>query len=77
MNDIKVRHQEILGNAVYTPCEVASLLKLGLEATYRYIRTGRIPSFCIDPSQKRPRRLISGSDLINLINGQKSGRCKK
>jgi len=71
MSDIKVRHQEILENGVYSPCEVASLLKLEMEAIYRYLREKKIPSFAIDVNQKRPRRRVKGSDLLDWIEKQK------
>jgi len=72
MDDIKVRHQEIIANAVYTPCEVAALLKLEMEAIYRYIRDRTIPSFPIDPLKPRSRRRVKGSDLLHWIEENKT-----
>lgn len=72
MSDIKVRHLEILENATYTPCEVAALLKIEMEAVYRYLRDKSIPFFVIDPSQKRPRKRIMGSDLLAWIEKNKT-----
>jgi excisionase family DNA binding protein len=68
----KVRHLEILPNGVYTPCEVAALLKFGMEAVYRYIRDGDIPSFRIGKKNAvRPPIRIKGSDLLDYIEKQK------
>jgi excisionase family DNA binding protein len=67
MDDIKIRHQAILTDGVYSPCEVAALLKVGTEAIYRYIRDRQIVSFRIGGGEKRPHIRVKGSDLLSFI----------
>jgi len=71
MSDIKVKHLEILPNGVYSPCEVAALLKLGTEAIYRYIRDKHIVSFRVGDGGKRPHIRVKGSDLLDFIEKRK------
>jgi hypothetical protein len=70
MSDIKVQHREILPNGVYSPCEVAALLKCGITALYEYIREDQIKSFRIGDGKKRPHIRVKGSDLLEFIKNR-------
>ena len=67
MSDIKVRHQEILENAIYTPCEVAFLLKVGRDIIYKMVKNGEIKFSRIGDKKTKPPIRILGSDLIDYM----------
>ncbi len=66
----EVRHREIFENALYTPGEVAWLLKIGRAKTYELLRSGKIKIKKLGEGKIRPPIRVSGKELLNYIHNK-------
>jgi hypothetical protein len=64
----EVRHREILENAVYSPCEVSYLLKIGMDRTYKLLRSGKLKTLKLGEGQIRPPIRVTGKELLKWIH---------
>lgn len=64
----EAKHRKIEEDSVYTPGEIAWLLKIGRDRTYKLLRSGKLNIIRLGEGKIRPPIRVTGKELLRWLH---------